>query len=170
MRPRRAECARGAGGRLLTCLALRPRPPLESRRLPHSREMTLLCSPKVTQHHLETDTACRHARAVPASGQEIASSFSEARGGRGNIAQDRMARFILSTLRACGADDGTPNRTPSAGMILPLTFARGQNSVPHCVLSVGHSSRAEVGHSCLAPRRGGESDVVRRAGFALVKV
>ena len=50
------------------------------------------------------------------------------------------------------ADDGKANRTPSAWIIMPPILARGQNSVPDRVLSVGHSNRAQVGHSCLAPR------------------
>ena len=92
----------------------------------------------------------------------MASSFSETRGGSGGTTWDRMSRWILSTLRACGADDGTSNRTPSAWMIMPPTLAHGQNPFPNRVLSVGHSNRAEMGHSCLEDKPTAQCDA---AGF-----
>jgi hypothetical protein len=58
----------------------------------------------------------------------------------------------LNALRACGADDGTATRTPSAWMISPLLLCPRANPAPNRVLGVGHSKRAEVGHSCRAPK------------------
>src|SRR5713226_9287406 len=48
-------------------------------------------------------------------------------------------------MRAFGADDGKPNRTPPAWM-KPLA-----PPVPSPVLSAGHISRTLLGHSCQAP-------------------
>src|SRR5713101_6695542 len=51
-------------------------------------------------------------------------------------------------MRAFGADDGKPNRTPPAWM-KPLA-----PPVPSPVLSAGHISRTLLGHSCQAPTNG----------------
>jgi hypothetical protein len=55
----------------------------------------------------------------------------------------------VSTLRASGEDDGTANRTPSAWMI-----SLASSSCPRAnrVLRLGYSNRAQMGHSCRAPR------------------
>jgi hypothetical protein len=92
--------------------------------LRHSREITILCSAKVTQHHARAGAllplgkaVCRwanHRRTGPRSNSRLA-----------DLLNQRMPR--LSRLRAGGADDGTANRTPSAWMIsLAIFLARGQ--------------------------------------------
>ena len=55
----------------------------------------------------------------------------------------------VSNLRACGADDVKATRTPSAWMIMLSTFLARRQIV---FLRVGHSKRAQMGHSCRAPR------------------
>jgi hypothetical protein len=61
----------------------------------------------------------------------------------------RMCFRKVSTLRASGEDDGTANRTPSAWMI-----SLASSSCPRAnrVLRLGYSNRAQMGHSCRAPR------------------
>jgi hypothetical protein len=50
-------------------------------------------------------------------------------------------------MRASGADDGKPNRTPTAWMMTVSV----SNRAPGSVLGVGHFSRVLLGHSCQAP-------------------
>src|SRR2546427_4179917 len=71
----------------------------------------------------------------------------------GRFQQRRRYLRKLNALRACGADDGTATRTPSAWMISPLLLCPRANPAPNRVLGVGHFKRAEVGHSCQAPKR-----------------
>jgi len=124
--------------------------------LRHSREMTLLCSPKVTHHHSHVDDVFAARQGAFATGQNARSSFEKHGRGPGPqagacaSASPRAANKV--GLRARGADDGKAKRTPPAWMISPPTLARGQNPVPNRVPSVGHSKRAEVGHFCQAPR------------------
>ena len=84
--------------------------------------MTLLCSPKVTQHHSQVNAHLSPGKAV----------F-----GRGQITRGPQRRYIpqldffigpqivsskVSNLRACGADDVTATRAPSAWMIMLSPF------------------------------------------------
>jgi hypothetical protein len=67
-------------------------------------------------------------------------------------------------MRAFGADDVNPTRTPSAWMKLPVPMRTNEHAfgvddellyripVPSPVLGVGHISRALLGHSCQAPK------------------
>ena len=50
----------------------------------------------------------------------------------------------VRVLHAVGVDDGNPPRTPSAWMISLVSLLA---TAPNRVLGVGHSNRAEVGHS-----------------------
>ena len=86
--------------------------------------MTILCSPKVTQHHGQVNPCLPPFLPV-----------WQGTGGPAAAELGPLAIFIgtpmsfrkMSTLRVGGADDGTANRTPSAWMIsLASSLARGQ--------------------------------------------
>src|SRR6058998_3189342 len=90
-----------------------------ARRLRHSRQMTILCLPKVTHHHadavafLPPDRSGFCPRANPC---EPGPPHSLRLKG---FTSSRVSSRKLSGLRAFGADDGKAHRTPSAWMILP---------------------------------------------------
>ena len=89
--------------------------------------MTILCSPKVTQHHDQVNCDLPPANAVFASGQDTCGPAPAELGQLAVFIGTRMSFRKVSTLRASGADDGTANRTPSAWMIsLASSLARGQ--------------------------------------------
>src|SRR5437773_8622579 len=89
--------------------------------------MTILCSPKVTQHHGQVNRYLPPANAVFASGQDTCGPAPAELGQLAVVIGTRMSFRKVSTLRASGADDGTANRTPSAWMIsLAPSLARGQ--------------------------------------------
>src|ERR1039457_5054763 len=69
--------------------------------------------------------------------------------GTANRTQARMSSRKLSALRACGADDGTANRTPSAWMISLVVFLAQRQIVFFVWVTFG-----ERKWSILAERRG----------------
>src|SRR5437867_7666817 len=103
--------------------------------LRHSRQMTILCLPKVTHHHadavafLPPDRSGFCPRANPC---EPGPPHSLRLMG---FTSSRVSSRKLSGLRAFGADDGKAHRTPSAWMILPTP---SPCPAAHRVLSVGH--------------------------------
>src|ERR1039457_6404339 len=72
--------------------------------------------------------------------------------GTANRTQARMSSRKLSALRACGADDGTANRTPSAWMISLVVFLAQRQIVFFVWVTFG-----ERKWSILAERRGGRT-------------
>jgi hypothetical protein len=112
--------------------------------------MTILCSPKVTQHHCRVNGACRRITPFLPAGKTRADRPREDSRSLAVFIGARISFHKLSTLRACGADDGTAKRTPAAWMIslASLSCPRANR-----VLRVGHPNRAQIGHSCRAPKR-----------------
>ena len=118
--------------------------------LRRSREMTLLCSPKMTQHHL-LDGAAFGVRQdkdhVPVQtsvrarfGHVIESHFSpfDVICDRSRSCTRRWRRVLAQMMET----QTLKTRTPAAWMISPATFVASANPV----LRVGHVKRAEVGH------------------------
>jgi hypothetical protein len=109
---------------------------------------------KSDQHHLEARAASWRAGAVLASGQDGGIPLVRNKGaGADGIAWDRISRLNASTFGPAAWTMKRAGRASATWMITSLIFARGQNLVPNRVLSVGHYKRAEVDHSCLAPKR-----------------
>src|ERR1017187_7645918 len=98
-----------------------------TKRLRRSREMTILCSPKVTQHHGQVNTPLPPGWTFLPTGKIRASPRLATLPVLAVFTRAQMSSRKLSTLRACGADDETAPRTPSAWMILLApSLARGQ--------------------------------------------
>src|SRR5437879_3534389 len=114
------------------------------------REMTILCSPKATQHHSHVKGALPAGNAVFANGQGTCEPAWPALGWLVVLIAARMSSRKLSTLRDCGADDATAN--PHAFGVDDIA-RRLSCPAANRVLRVGHSKRAQMGHSCRAPRR-----------------
>ena len=84
--------------------------------------MTILCSPKVTQHHNQVTGPLPPGKSFFARGQ-ITREPGLATPQWLIVLMGRQISFRkLSSLRGCGADDGTAARTPSAWMISPAAF------------------------------------------------
>jgi len=127
--------------------------------LRRSRQVTILCSARVTQHHARPgvplplgSALCRranHRRTRPPS--------TPVGDGLTGVGRE------LNRLRACGADDGTANRTPSAWMISPIIFLAQRQIVFFVWVTFG-----ERKWSILAERRGFSSPLspADRGGFA----
>ncbi len=90
--------------------------------LRRSREMTILCLPKVTEHHDRVSSLLQPGKAVFANGQIMCEPGPPHSVGLIVFTCARMSSREPNTLRACGADDGTANRTPSAWMISLARF------------------------------------------------
>jgi len=89
--------------------------------------MTILCSPRVTQHHEAVKSLLPPPNAILAHGQDTCKPALPALVRVLVFIGARMPSHALSTLRASGADDGRANRTPSAWMIsLASPLALGQ--------------------------------------------
>ena len=124
--------------------------------LRHSREMTILCSPKVTQHHPEKVAPFAVSRGA----------FLPVGKSRAHLAQARR-RMIGFTAQA-GSDADRVLYTLFAWMTerqtarLRVDDIACPSSCPAAnrVLRVGHFKRAELGHFCRAPRRQGANSLI----------
>ena len=116
--------------------------------LRHSRGMTLLCSRKATSTTCKQVLVAGRARGLFAIGQ-VQRQLVTRPGEYIALSFVRGSRAGAEHFTRLRRDDAKANRTPSAWMTSSLTLGRRKNSVPNRVPSVGHSKRAEVGHSWL---------------------
>ncbi len=102
--------------------------------------MTRVCSPRMTHRCTKMVHLARGQRGVLAP---AARSVPMALPLAGPVTHDDFC-WKMRALPAVGANDGNPPRTPSAWMISLVSLLP---IAPNRVLGVGHSNRAEVGHS-----------------------
>ena len=116
--------------------------------------MTILCSPKVTQHHGQVNTPLPPGWTFLPTGKIRARPRLATLPVVAVFTRAQMSSRKLSTLRACGADDETAPRTPSAWMLLLApSLACGQ------IVFFGWVSLSEQKWVILAERRGsGDAD------------
>ena len=124
-------------------------------KLRHSREMTILCSPKVTQHHPQkvallpsrTGHFCPWAKAARTwhSARRRMIGFTAQVGSDADRVLYTLFAWMTErqTARLRVDDIACPSSCPAANR----------------VLRVGHFKRAELGHFCRAPRRQGANSI-----------
>ncbi len=95
------------------------KPEREADLLRHSREITIGCLAKVTQHHARSGPLLPLGKAFCRRANHQRTGHAATRGWLIGLTS---ACRKLSRLRACGADDGMANRSPSAWMISRSPF------------------------------------------------
>ena len=95
--------------------------------LRHSREMTLLCSPRVTQHHGLLGGFCRRTKPF-CRGENSVSTLAAAAIQSLAFTTRTIGLVETGSLTRVGADEGKANRTPSAWMISLARFCPAAKS------------------------------------------